>query len=144
MSAAELRPFHLAFPVDDLSAARAVYGGLLGCPEGRSSPEWIDFDFYGHQLVCHLDQRPTESRTAVTNLVDGHGVPVPHFGIVLDLPAWEVLRDRLQQAGVEFVMQPRVRFRGQVGEQATMFFRDPAGNNLEIKAFADLSQLFAR
>jgi len=144
LSAAELRPFHLAFPVDDLAAARAFYGGLLACPEGRSSPEWIDFDFFGHQLVCHLDKRPASSRTAVTNLVDGHGVPVPHFGVVLDLPAWEVLRDRLQQAGVEFVMQPTVRFRGQVGEQATMFFRDPAGNNLEIKAFADLSQLFAR
>jgi len=144
LSTTGLRPFHLAFPVNDLAAARNFYGGLLGCPEGRSSPEWIDFDFYGHQLVCHLDSRPAASRTAVTNLVDGHGVPVPHFGIVLDLPAWEALRDRLQQAGMEFVMQPTVRFRGQVGEQATMFFRDPAGNNLEIKAFADLSQLFAR
>jgi len=144
VNTAGLRPFHLAFPVDDLAAARSFYGGLLGCPEGRSSPEWIDFDFYGHQLVCHLDHRPAANRTAVTNLVDGHGVPVPHFGIVLDLPAWEALRDRLQQAGTEFVMQPTVRFRGQVGEQATMFFRDPAGNNLEIKAFADLSQLFAR
>lgn len=130
--------------MDDLPAARVFYGGLLACPEGRSSPEWIDFNFFGHQLVCHLDKRPPQSRTAVLNLVDGHGVPVPHFGIVLDLPAWEALRDRLQQAGVEFVMQPTVRFRGQVGEQATMFFRDPAGNNLEIKAFADLSQLFAR
>jgi len=144
LSAAELRPFHLAFPVDDLSAAREFYGGLLACPEGRSSPEWIDFDFFGHQLVCHLDKRRSESRTAVTNLVDGHGVPVPHFGVVLDIAAWEALRKRLQQAGVEFVMQPTVRFRGQVGEQATMFFRDPAGNNLEIKAFADLNQLFAR
>ncbi len=144
MSAAGLRPFHLAFPVNDLAAARAFYGGLLACPEGRSSPEWVDFNFFGHQLVCHLDQRPAENRTAVTNLVDGHGVPVPHFGIVLDLPAWEALRDRLQQANIEFVMQPTVRFRGQAGEQATMFFRDPAGNNLEIKAFADLSQLFAR
>jgi len=144
LSTAGLRPFHLAFPVNDLAAARNFYGGLLGCPEGRSSPEWIDFDFYGHQLVCHLDSRPAASRTAVTNLVDGHGVPVPHFGIVLDLPAWEALRDRLQQAGMEFVMQPTVRFRGQVGEQATMFFRDPAGNNLEIKAFANLNQLFAR
>ncbi len=144
MSVVELRPFHLAFPVDDLPAARTFYGGLLACPEGRSSPEWIDFDFFGHQLVCHLDKRSLESRTAVTNLVDGHGVPVPHFGVVLDLAAWEALRDRLKQAGVKFVMQPTVRFRGQAGEQATMFFRDPAGNNLEIKAFADLSQLFAR
>jgi extradiol dioxygenase family protein len=116
----------------------------MGCPEGRSSPEWIDFDFFGHQLVCHLDKRPASSRTAVTNLVDGHGVPVPHFGIVLDLPAWEALRDRLLEAHLEFVLPPTVRFRGEVGEQATMFFRDPAGNNLEIKAFADLSQLFAR
>lgn len=144
MSAAGLRPFHLAIPVDDLATARAFYGGLLGCPEGRSSPEWVDFDFFGHQLVVHLDQRPVASRTAVTNLVDGHGVPVPHFGLVLDLASWETLRDRLVAAGTEFVMQPTVRFKGQVGEQATMFFRDPAGNNLEIKAFADLSQLFAR
>lgn len=144
MSAMGLRPFHLAIPVDDLAAARRFYGDLLACPEGRSSPEWIDFDFYGHQLVCHLDKRPPQDRTAVSNLVDGHGVPVPHFGLVLDLPRWEELRDRLLAGGTEFVMQPTVRFRGQVGEQATMFFRDPAGNNLEIKAFADLSQLFAR
>ncbi len=141
---AALRPFHLAIPVDDLGAARRFYGELLGCPEGRSSPEWVDFDFFGHQLVCHLDNRPAQNRTAVTNLVDGHGVPVPHFGLVLDLASWETLRDRLQAAGTEFVMQPTVRFKGQAGEQATMFFRDPAGNNLEIKAFADLSQLFAR
>lgn len=144
MSTVELRPFHLAFPVDDLAAARTFYGGLLACPEGRSSPEWIDFDFFGHQLVCHLDKTPVASRTAVTHSVDGHGVPVPHFGVVLDLPTWEALRDRLQRAGVAFVLQPTVRFRGQVGEQATLFFRDPAGNNLEIKAFADLNQLFAR
>ncbi len=144
MGLTDLRPFHLAIPVDDLDAARDFYGGLLGCLEGRSSPEWIDFDFFGHQLVCHLDKRPPQSRTAVSNLVDGHGVPVPHFGIVLELATWDVLRERLEKAGMRFVMQPTVRFRGQVGEQATMFFRDPAGNNLEIKAFADLSQLFAR
>ncbi|MDZ4729087.1 MAG: VOC family protein [Xanthomonadales bacterium] len=144
MSPAALRPFHLAIPVDDLHAARDFYGGVLACPEGRSSPEWIDFDFFGHQLVCHLDKRPPQNRTAVSNLVDGHGVPVPHFGIVLDLPAWEALRERLQKAEIQFVMEPTVRFRGQVGEQATMFFQDPAGNNLEIKAFADLSRLFAR
>jgi hypothetical protein len=143
VSAAALRPFHLAIPVDDLHTARDFYGGVLACPEGRSSPEWLDFDFFGHQLVCHLDKRPPQSRTAVSNLVDGHGVPVPHFGIVLDLPTWELLRQRLEKAQMQFVMQPTVRFRGQVGEQATMFFRDPAGNNLEIKAFADLSQLFA-
>ncbi|HKX57416.1 MAG TPA: VOC family protein [Xanthomonadales bacterium] len=144
MNSVQLRPFHLAIPVDDLSTARNFYGELLGCPEGRSSPEWVDFDFFGHQLVCHLDKRPVEGRTAVTNLVDGHGVPVPHFGLVLDLASWEAVRDRLQAAHIEFLMQPTVRFRGQVGEQATMFFQDPAGNNLEIKAFADLGQLFAR
>lgn len=144
MSTVGLRPFHLAIPVDDLAAARGFYGELLACPEGRSSPMWVDFDFFGHQLVCHLDQRPVENRTAATNLVDGHGVPVPHFGLVLDLPSWEAVRDRLLEADIEFLMQPTVRFRGQVGEQATMFFRDPAGNNLELKAFADLSQLFAR
>src|SRR5690606_22138123 len=115
------RPFHLAIPVDDLGAARRFYGELLGCPEGRSSPEWVDFDFFGHQLVCHLDNRPAQNRTAVTNLVDGHGVPVPHFGLVLDLASWETLRDQLQAAGTEFVMQPTVRFKGQAGEQATMF-----------------------
>lgn len=139
-----LRPFHLAIPVDDLATARSFYGDLLQCPEGRSSPEWVDFDFFGHQLVCHLDQRGAASRTALNNLVDGHGVPVPHFGLVLDLARWEQLRDRLVAANTEFLMQPTVRFKGQVGEQATMFFQDPAGNNLEIKAFADLSQLFAR
>ena len=144
MSTEALRPFHLAIPVDDLHAARDFYGNVLACPEGRSSVEWIDFDFFGHQLVCHLDKRPPQSRTAVSNLVDGHGVPVPHFGIVLDLTVWDVLRERLEKAQMQFVMQPTVRFRGQAGEQATMFFRDPAGNNLEIKAFADLSQLFAR
>lgn len=143
MNSAALQPFHLAIPVDDLHAARAFYGGVLACAEGRSSPEWIDFNFFGHQLVCHLDKHRSQNRTELSNLVDGHGVPVPHFGIVLDLPAWEALRDRLQRANTEFVMQPTVRFRGQVGEQATMFFRDPAGNNLEIKAFADLTQLFA-
>ena len=144
MSKPALRPFHLAIPVNDLEQARAFYGGLLACPEGRSSSHWIDFDFFGHQLVVHLDPGESSGRTAVTNLVDGHGVPVPHFGVVLDLAAWEVFRDQLQDAGTEFVMQPTVRFRGQAGEQATMFFRDPAGNNLAIKAFADLEQLFAR
>jgi extradiol dioxygenase family protein len=144
MTANALRPFHLAFPVDNLDEARSFYGELLACPEGRSSPHWIDFNFFGHQLVCHLDNRSVENRTAVTNLVDGHGVPVPHFGVVLDMAAWEELRQRLEAAGIEFVMKPTVRFKGQVGEQATMFFRDPAGNNLEFKAFADLKQLFAR
>ena len=144
MSGKDLRPFHLAFPVNNLDEARSFYGGLLDCPEGRSSPQWIDFNFFGHQLVCHLDNRAVESRTDVTNLVDGHGVPVPHFGVVLDMTTWEDLRQRLEAASIEFVMKPTVRFKGKVGEQATMFFRDPAGNNLEFKAFADLDQLFAR
>ncbi len=139
-----LRPFHLAIAVNDLAVARLFYGDLLGCAEGRSADEWVDFDFFGHQLVCHLDAAGSQSRTRMQNLVDGHGVPVPHFGLVLDIPAWTKLRDRLQAAGMEFVMQPTVRFAGQPGEQATMFFRDPAGNNLEIKAFASLDRLFAR
>jgi extradiol dioxygenase family protein len=140
---ADLPPFHLAFPVHDLEAARAFYGGTLGCREGRSAESWIDFDFFGHQIVAHLDPAKVAS-AAITNPVDGHDVPVPHFGAVLPMPEWEKLADRLTAAGTEFVMQPTVRFRGQPGEQATMFFRDPSGNALEIKAFADLGQLFAR
>ena len=132
--------FHLAFPVDDLAAARAFYGGVIGCPEGRSSDEWIDFDFHGHQLVAHLAPRGSRS----SNAVDGHDVPVPHFGLVLDLPEWEALRDRLQAAETAFVIEPHIRFPGLPGEQATMFLHDPAGNALEFKAFADLGQLFAK
>ncbi|WP_419815949.1 VOC family protein [Glacieibacterium sp.] len=132
--------FHLAFPVDDLAAARAFYGGVIGCPEGRSSDEWIDFDFHGHQLVAHLAPRGARS----SNPVDGHDVPVPHFGLVLDLPEWEALRDRLQAAGTAFVIEPHIRFPGLPGEQATMFLHDPAGNALEFKAFADIGQLFAK
>ena len=139
-----LSPFHLAIPVTDLSAARAFYGDLMGCPEGRSSPEWVDFDFHGHQLVCHLDRRPTAGNVKLHNLVDGHGVPVPHFGLVLDMASWNRTRDRLLAAGMEFVIEPTVRFKGQVGEQATMFFLDPAGNAIELKAFADPSRLFAK
>jgi extradiol dioxygenase family protein len=136
-----LRPFHLAVTVDDLSAARAFYGGVLGCKEGRSAARWVDFDLFGHQLVAHLDEG---KRTAeVRNPVDGHGVPVPHFGIVLTMADWEGLAQRLRAAGTVFDIEPTVRFRGEVGEQATMFFRDPAGNALEFKAFADDSQLFA-
>ena len=135
-----LPPFHLAFPVHDLSAARAFYGGLLGCPEGRSSDEWIDFDFHGHQIVAHL---APDSGDRASNPVDGHDVPVPHFGLVLPLAEWRALADRLTGAGVEFVIEPTVRFAGQPGEQATMFFRDPSGNALEIKAMADPSKLFA-
>ena len=130
-----LRPFHLAFPVHDLSAARAFYGDLLGCSEGRSSDHWIDFDLYGHQIVAHLDAGMTPR--PIHNAVDGHEVPVPHFGIVLTMPQWDELAARLKAAGVRFGIEPYVRFKGQVGEQATMFFTDPSGNALEFKAFAD-------
>jgi extradiol dioxygenase family protein len=134
-------PFHLAFPVHDLGAARAFYGGLLGCPEGRSAEEWIDFDFFGHQIVAHL--APDAGPRPHTNPVDGHDVPVPHFGAVLDMEAWQALADRLREAEVAFVIEPNIRFAGQPGEQATMFFLDPSGNALEIKAMRDPANLFA-
>ncbi|BDI59453.1 VOC family protein [Qipengyuania nanhaisediminis] len=133
--------FHLAFPVDDLAAARRFYGDLLGCREGRSSEEWIDFDFHGHQIVAHL--APESAGDKAVNHVDGHGVPVPHFGLVLAMEEWEALAARLRAAGTQFVIEPTVRFRDRPGEQATMFLRDPAGNALEFKAFADEGQLFA-
>jgi extradiol dioxygenase family protein len=134
--------FHLAFPVDDLERARAFYGGLLGCPEGRSSESWIDFDFYGHQIVAHL--APGETGHRNTSAVDGHDVPVRHFGAILSMEAWEALAKRLKDAAVKFVIEPHIRFKGQVGEQATMFFLDPSGNALEFKAFGDLKQVFAK
>jgi extradiol dioxygenase family protein len=137
-----LPPFHLAFPVDDLAAARRFYGGLIGCPEGRSADEWVDFDLYGHQIVAHLTGGAGRARS--TNPVDGEDVPVPHFGIVLPMDAWKALAARLEDAGVEFMIPPTVRFEGQSGEQATMFFLDPAGNALEFKAMADPAKLFAR
>ena len=137
-----LPPFHLAFPVHDLAAARAFYGGLLGCPEGRSAEDWVDFDFRGHQIVAHLV--PDAGARAASNPVDGHDVPVPHFGLVLAITDWEKLAARLEAADVAFVIPPTIRFRGQPGEQATMFFRDPSGNAIETKAFADLGRLFAR
>ena len=136
------RPFHLAFPVHDIAAARRFYGGLMGCPEGRSADSWVDFDLYGHQIVAHL--APGQSSDAAANPVDGHDVPVPHFGVVLSMPEWEALAERLKAAGVRFGIEPHVRFKGEVGEQATMFFRDPSGNALEFKAFADQSRLFAK
>jgi extradiol dioxygenase family protein len=140
----ELTPFHLAIPVRDLAAARAFYGGLLGCREGRSAAEWVDFDFFGHQLVCHAVAGGEHGRLA-HNPVDGHDVPVPHFGIVLEMRDWEVLAAQLKAAGVAFVIEPTVRFKGRPGEQATMFLTDPSGNVLEFKAFRDIeSQLFAR
>lgn len=138
-----LTPFHIAFPVDDLEAARAFYGGLLGCPEGRSSAQWIDFDLFGHQIVAHLKPSP-EKNSRHHNPVDGHDVPVPHFGVVLSMEDWQALADRLRAAGTRFVIEPYIRFKGEVGEQATMFFLDPAGNALEFKAFADMNQLFAK
>ncbi|MGJ7522995.1 VOC family protein [Variovorax sp. LT1P1] len=140
--AATIPPFHLAFPVHDLSAARAFYGELLGCPEGRSSPDWIDFNFYGHQIVAHL--APDECANSALSQVDGHGVPVRHFGAVLSIPQWETLAAKLKAAGTEFVIEPYIRFKGEPGEQATMFFRDPSGNAVEIKAFASLESLFAK
>ena len=136
-----LRPFHLAFPVHDLAAARAFYGGVFGCREGRSSDEWIDFDFHGHQIVAHL--APERSQDAASNHVDGHGVPVPHFGVVLTLAEWEALAERLVAAEVEMPMRPTIRFKGQPGEQATLFVRDPSGNALEMKAFASDDRIFA-
>jgi hypothetical protein len=134
-------PFHLAFPVHDLDAARAFYGGLLGCPEGRSSEHWIDFNFHGHQIVAHL--APEACGTAAENPVDGKCVPVRHFGLVLGMEAWRDLADKLS-GKVDFIIEPYTRFAGEPGEQATMFFADPSGNAIEIKAFADMSRLFTR
>jgi extradiol dioxygenase family protein len=134
--------FHLAFPVIDLASTRAFYGGLLGCPEGRSSSEWIDFDFHGHQIVAHL--APHEAGHRHTSAVDGENVPVRHFGAILALDEWEALADKLRGAGTRFIIEPQIRFKGQVGEQATMFFLDPSGNALEFKAFGDRSQVFAK
>jgi len=137
-----LPPFHLAFPVDDLAAARRFYGELLGCPEGRSAAHWVDFDLHGHQIVAHL--APEAVRLRATNPVDGDDVPVPHFGLVLEMGEWRELAERLKGAGVQFVIEPTVRFEGQPGEQATMFLLDPSGNALEFKAMADPAKLFAK
>ena len=142
MTTAPLCPFHLAFPVNDLAAARAFYGELLGCSEGRSSPDWIDFNFYGHQVVAHL--APSETGEAATNAVDGHGVPVLHFGVVLPMDDWNAAAEKLTKAGIEFVIKPYIRFKGEPGEQATMFFKDPSGNAVEMKAFANIDSLFAK
>ncbi len=135
-------PFHLAIPVNDLGAARRFYGETVGCPEGRSADHWVDFDFFGHQLVCHLDEARGDA--PLRNPVDGDAVPVPHFGVVLSMAEWQALVDRLEAREVVFDIPPKVRFRGEVGEQATCFLTDPAGNALEFKAFADPSRLFAR
>ncbi len=134
-------PFHLAIPVHDIAAARQFYGGELGCPEGRSAETWVDFDLFGHQLVVHLSPTMT---THTKHPVDGHDVPVPHFGVVLSMERWRALADRLRSSKISFVIEPHTRFEGQVGEQATMFFLDPSGNALEFKAFRDRTALFAR
>lgn len=141
-SQSALPPFHLAFPVRDLAEARAFYGEVLSCPEGRSSDEWIDFNFYGHQIVAHL--APDECGSQQTSRVDSHNVPVRHFGAVLDMDDWQVLAKKLQAIGTEFVIEPYIRFKGEPGEQATMFFLDPSGNALEFKAFKNLDSLFAK
>lgn len=138
-----LSPFHLAIPVDDLAAARRFYGEVFGLKEGRSSSHWVDFDFYGHQLVIHQHPKTASQARAHTNLVDGDDVPVPHFGIVLGWDQWEALAEHLKSSGIEFVIEPHVRFQGKLGEQATMFLLDPCGNALEFKAFKDMGQLFA-
>ena len=135
-------PFHYAFPVHSLEAARDFYGELLGCPEGRSAPQWVDFNFYGHQIVAHL--APDETGHRGTSTVDGHQVPVRHFGAVLTMSDWQAMADKLSAAGIEFIIEPHIRFKGEVGEQATMFFLDPSGNALELKSFADTAALFAK
>jgi uncharacterized protein len=139
---APLLPFHIAFPVHSIEAARAFYGDMLGCPEGRSAPDWVDFNLFGHQIVAHL--APGEAGVSATNAVDGHGVPVRHFGAILTMEQWTELADKLKAAGTQFVIEPYIRFKGEPGEQATMFFLDPSGNALEFKAFANLDMLFAK
>lgn len=140
---AGLPPFHLAFPVHDIAAARHFYGTVLGCPQGRSAADWVDFDFFGHQIVAHL-AAGHPGAPPHHNPVDGHDVPVPHFGVVLTMPRWSVLAERLKAAEVRFLIEPHIRFPGEVGEQATMFFLDPSGNALEFKALADAESLFAK
>jgi len=134
--------FHLAFPVKNLAEARAFYGGLLGCPEGRSADDWVDFDFHGHQIVAHL--APDEAAAAATNAVDGEDVPVRHFGLILEPADWTALAERLAAAGADFIIAPQTRFAGEPGEQSTLFIRDPSGNALEFKAFADEAMIFAK
>lgn len=143
-STSPLRPFHLAMPVHDIAAARAFYGGVMACAEGRSAETWVDFNLFGHQFVAHLDAAATAKATEdkVHNAVDGVHVPVPHFGVILALADWQALADRLQAANIPFVIEPQIRFKGLVGEQATMFFHDPSGNALEFKAFADDAMIF--
>jgi len=142
----KLTPFHLAIQVHDLTASRQFYSGLLGCKEGRSDQHWIDFDLFGHQLVCHLNREGGDRATKELNknIVDGHGVPVPHFGVVLETEQWQMLATKLKRHKIQFIIEPYVRFKGEAGEQSTMFFKDPSGNALEFKAFKNMSQLFVR
>lgn len=145
----KLTPFHLAIPVDDLDSARRFYGELLGCPEGRSAAQWVDFDFFGHQVVCHVQVQEVDAgpgdRPEGCNPVDGHDVPIPHFGVVMEMADWKALAAKLRAAEIEFVIEPYLRFEGEPGEQATMFLTDPSGNALEFKAFADIErELFAK
>ncbi|MFC7358491.1 VOC family protein [Jejudonia soesokkakensis] len=137
-----IQPFHLAIPVHNLAECRIFYRDVLGCLEGRSSDHWVDFNFFGHQLVIHFKEK-TLVDDPTFNPVDGKEVPVPHFGVVLSMTDFEALSERLQQQNIQFIIAPYIRFKGQTGEQATMFFKDPAGNALEFKAFKDISQLFA-
>lgn len=140
----KIQPFHLAIPVDNLEKARKFYRDTLNCREGRSSEHWVDFDFFGHQLVIHHQESDGENQTRKGNPVDGKEVPVPHFGVVLEWEKFEELSESLKKKGILFVIEPYIRFRGKPGEQATMFFRDPAGNALEFKAFKNIDQLFAQ
>jgi hypothetical protein len=141
----ELTPFHLAVQVRDIPEAKKFYGGLLGCSQGRSDTTWVDFNFYGHQFVCHKNPALGKDGKISShfNPVDGHSIPTPHFGVVLGMADWHELADRLKEYGIDFIVEPYIRFKGEVGEQATMFFLDPSGNALEFKAFADIGQLFA-
>ncbi|WP_449433155.1 VOC family protein [Pseudomonas putida] len=139
-----LSPFHLAIPVYDIPAARKFYGEVFNLEEGRSAAQWVDFNFYGHQLVIHEHPKMSYQENALSNPVDGHNVPAPHFGVILQWDEWETLANRLTDLGTKFVIEPYIRFKGQVGEQATMFLFDPCGNALEFKAFKDMSQIFAK
>jgi hypothetical protein len=145
MSAPKLTPFHLAIPVDDLQSSRQFYGELLGCPEGRSAEQWADFNLFGHQVVCHVQENAGEEKIEGSNPVDGHAVPIPHFGVVLEMETWKELAENLKRAGVDFVIEPYTRFEGEPGEQATMFLLDPSGNAVEFKAFRNIeAELFAK
>ncbi|MBO6523460.1 MAG: VOC family protein [Balneolaceae bacterium] len=137
-----MNPFHLAFPVKDLEETLTFYTEILGCTTGRTSDHWIDFNMWGHQVVAHLS--PDEARESSKNAVDGHGVPVRHFGVILEIDEWEILAEKVKSAGIQFVIEPYIRFKGESGEQATMFFLDPSGNALEFKAFGDKNQIFAK